>query len=146
MTTKRQKTTKKETPALTLGHIWQAQQAWLTLMGMKKSVKVSYKLARYFRDVIRPELKTIDEERNALIERFGTKNAQGVPEIKPDTEAMKGFIEDFNNYLTNAPGTVQADMTMDELVKGIEAFKDNVISEQELLVLEPFFKEGPQKS
>jgi hypothetical protein len=62
-------------------------------MGMALPIALSFKLARLAK-AITAEAKTIYEERNKLIEKYGTKNDKGVAEIAPNTPAMEAFNAD----------------------------------------------------
>ena len=70
-----------------------ATQGLGELMGMALPIALSFKLARLAK-AITAEAKTIYDERNKLIEKYGTKNDKGVAEIAPNTPAMEAFNAD----------------------------------------------------
>jgi hypothetical protein len=62
-------------------------------MGMSLPIALSFKLARLAK-AINAEAKVIFEERDKLIRKHGTKNAQGVFEVPPNTPEMEAFNAD----------------------------------------------------
>ena len=70
-----------------------ANQGLGELMGMALPIALSFKLARLAK-AVSAEAKVIFEERNKLIEKYGTKNDKGVAEIAPNTPAMEAFNAD----------------------------------------------------
>lgn len=64
----------------------------------KVNGKLAYAVSRNMRKLAN-EVLEFEEIRNSLIDKYGTKNKDGIFTIKIGTEAYDNFIEDISEYL-----------------------------------------------
>ena len=75
-----------------------AQPALNELFNKELKAVVAFKVSKLITKIT-AELKDYDTVRNGLVTKYGDKNESGNVEIKPDTEAMKNFLDELNPLL-----------------------------------------------
>lgn len=113
---------------------------WGALASLKKPPRMAYRLLKYGAQVS-AEFDLIERQRVKLI-----CEAAGVPEgspaeLKPDTPEYISFVQNFNNFLDNESDMDPVGISMDELINMLESETGNVLSETDLALLDPFFKD-----
>lgn len=119
---------------------------WGALTALKKPPKVAYRLLKYGAK-LGAEFEVIEKQRIKLIyEAAGAAEGSEV-NIKPGTAEFNKFVQGFNEFLANDSDLEPVGISMDALIDALDAEKGNVLSEQDLAVVEPFFteKQKPEK-
>jgi hypothetical protein len=129
--------------------IWNSKAAWAALSALKKPPKLAYRLHKYEK-LVSAELDVCEKERDRLIyEGAGKVMTPGVVEhveLKDGTAEFKEFVAKFNEFCVGTESDLPwSGIKMDDLIDALEAERGNVLSEDELEKLEPFFTEPPPK-
>lgn len=130
--------------------IWNSKQAWAALSALKKNPKLAYRLHKYEK-LVSAELDVCDKQRDALIyEAAGeTPPPPGVVkvvEVKAGTPEHASYLAKYTEFLTGTESDLPwIGVTMDALIEALGAETSNVLSEDDLDKLEPFFTEPPPK-
>lgn len=138
MTTKKKAVQAKK---IHIGLVLRSREAWAALAASSKSPGVSFKLMKYHRDTLDTLFRVIDDQRNEYIKKFAPES-DGPPMIDPKKtpEAYQQFVDTFSEYLQVETDLTQIDMTLEHLVDDLSKFDGNSVSEQTLMLIEPFFK------
>jgi len=126
-----------------LGTIWNSREAFFTLAALKKSPAVSYRLMKYAKKFA-DEVDLIDRRRNELIlEVLGLEKND--PEarqasLNPGMPEFNEFVSKFGDFLSTESDLEVSGFDMEELVSILDSEKGNLISENDLILLEPFFE------
>lgn len=117
--------------------------AWGVLSSLKKNPKLAYRLLKYEKKV-EAELNVIEKQRN----EYGCE-AAGVASgaewrLEPGTPEIASYNEKFNAFLQGDSDLQWIGISMDELIEALGAETGNVLSEQDIERLEPFFTEKPK--
>ena len=125
--------------------IWNSAPAWQTIVTLKKSPKLAYRLLKYQKKVAK-ELEICEEQRKAFVYTAADIPAgAGVGvELEPGTESHMKFVVIFNEFLLGESDLPWIGITMDELIDSLDAEKGNIISERDIELLEPFFYDRPK--
>ena len=122
----------------------QGKSIWSTLASLKKPPKVSYRLLKYGAKLSR-EFDVIEKQRIKLLyEVSGAKEGEQVI-IGPGTPEFAKFVADFNEFLSGESDLELVGLDMDTLIEALDNEKGNVLSEQDLAALEPFFQVKPDE-
>ena len=130
-----------ERKSVKLIKIWLSATAWQTVYKLKKNPKLSYRMLKYQRKVER-ELRTCEKAKDEMVYEIAgvDKPAPGdavACDISGDAEKMIELNKRFNEFLQGDSDLELVGMTLEEF---IEQLGDaNVISEEEIELLEPFF-------
>ena len=113
---------------------------WGALARLKKPPKVAYRLMKYGKD-IDDEYNVIDRRRIELVhEAAGVEEGQPV-KIEPDSPEFSRFAVAFNEFLDGESDLKPVGIGMDALIDALDSEKGNVLSEQDLALVAPFFQE-----
>lgn len=145
-----------------LKEIWESPAGWQSLSATKKAPKLAYRLLKYEKKVER-ELEVIRKQRETIIyEVIGNERPKhgdilliSIPETIDNPEQIPGpepreqivnpqhraFHDKFNEFLDGVSDLGWIGLSMEELVEGLG--EANVMSENDLERLEPFFTEPP---
>lgn len=121
--------------------IWNAREAFSKLAQLKKSPKLAYRLMKYAKK-FSSEFDTCEARRiECVYEAAGVE--PGTPDINllPSTPEFVSFVTKFNEFLDNESDLEPVGIGMDALVESLSAESGNVMSENDLALLEPFFQE-----
>jgi len=124
-----------------LGQVFQALPAWQRLSSLKMTPFMAYQMLKYFK-LVAAEYDIVEKQRVALIRKL-TNTVEGQnAEIKPDTPEFVEYIKLFNEVLIVDCDLKKCSMTMNDVMGAIYDERENALSVQELVVLEPFFSES----
>lgn len=132
--------------------IWQAcasseskpVSAWASLVLLKKPPRVAYRLLKYGAK-LSAEYEVIEKQRRALLyEAAGVDEGQPVT-LESGTPEFDQFFRGFNAFLIGDSDLDPVGLSMDALIDALDSEKGNVLSEQELALLEPFFQESKKE-
>lgn len=115
---------------LTNGEIFSAREPLKKLMEERLPVKCSFKLAK-LANKLNVGLKDIEDARNGLIKKYGTKNEKGRLEVKPDSPEYEKFVEEFNDLM---------DIEVEVVVERISLPESLEIEPSTLIALEKFIE------
>lgn len=126
-----------------LVNIWNARESFSRLAALKKPPKLAYRLMRWGKK-FSSEFDTCDTQRGKYVcevagVEFGSVEAAGVV-LSIESPEFATFAAKFNEFLMEESALEQVDVTMDDLIDGLDAEKGNALSEVDLALLEPFFK------
>ena len=124
--------------------IWNSVDAWKSLQVLKKNPALAHKLLNYAK-LISNELDTINKQKDQLVYEAAGVEPPTPPEvliitIEKDTPQHDKFVILFNGYLQEESTLPVFDMAMTDLIAALSAKEGNTISENEIALLEPFFK------
>lgn len=116
--------------------------AWGCLAKLKKNPKLAYWLMKYEKKV-HAELKAIEEFRTALVYQVAGQEPPAPGEVKlctlgVGTPELIEFHKQFTEFLDGESELEWFGTPMEELIEALGA-AGNVLSEEDLEVLEPFF-------
>lgn len=118
---------------LTNGDIFAARGPLQTLMGMKFPVGVSFKLAKMANKINEP-LKSIEDVRNGLINKYGESNENGQMAVSEGSPNFEKFVSEFNDLMAIEVEVVIEKVKLPEEVDG----KPLEIEPSLLMALEKF--------
>lgn len=119
--------------------VWNARNAFATLAQLKKPPKVAYRLMKYAKQFA-AEFDTCEAARvSCVYEIAGVE--PGTPNINllPGTPEYDAFVAKFNEFLANDSELEPLEMSMDALIDALDSERGNVLSENDLALLAPFF-------
>lgn len=122
--------------------LWNAKQAWATLSMLRKQPKVAYRLMKYER-ALNAEMETIERARTEFILKAANAEPGATVTLDVGTPELAAFNADFNAFLNTDCDLRPVGMDMDALIDVLDSQAGNVLSEAELMALEPFFVELP---
>lgn len=123
-----------------LTEIWNAAGAWQALALLKKNPKLVYRLLKYEK-AVNVELDVCNTKREAILyEVAGVQPPEPVTLAQNSSQYVE-FMNRFNESLDVESDLPWIGLSMEELIDALDIEKSNVISEQELVLLEPFFTE-----
>lgn len=141
-----------------LVEIWNSAKAWGVLSTLKKNPKLAYRLHKYEKKV-NAEMEACNKQRDAimyecagvtpptppdtLIVQISAK-IEGPDKTEIDNPQFIAFVKKFNEALNVESDLEWIGISMDDLIEGLGAETANVISEQDIELLEPFFTEKPK--
>lgn len=127
-----------------LAHIWGARDAFARLSTLKKPPKLAYRLLKYARK-FEVELAACEAHRvQCVYEAAGVADGTPGVSLAPDTPEFSAFVLAFSEFLANDSDLEPVGINMDALIEALDAETGNVLCENDLAMLEPFFQE-PQK-
>lgn len=127
-----------------LVQIWNSREAFGRLAHLRKPPKLAYKLLKYARKY-EAEFDVCEAHRvKCVYEVAGV--APGTPDINllPATPEFDAFMVKFNQFLANDSDLEPVGIGMDALIDALDAETGNVMSETDLVLIEPFFAEKHQ--
>lgn len=123
-----------------LGNVFNAMRSWGALASMKMNPQVAYKILKYLR-LVSAESDIIEKQRIALVHEItNTKEGEAV-QIKPDTDEFREYIARFNEVLFTESDLKPCDLYFNEVMEALNNDQNEVLSIQDMLLLEPFFAE-----
>jgi len=84
---------------VTNGDIFRAREPLQKLMAEKFPVITSYKLAK-MASQLQEQLKVMEDVRNGLIKKYGTKDERGRFTVQPESENWARFVEEFEELMS----------------------------------------------
>jgi hypothetical protein len=127
-----------------LKDIVNSSAAWETLSKLKKNPKLAYRLLKYQKKVA-DELDVCTKHRDKLGRELSGDAPDAPWTIKANTPEAQEFHARFNEFLQGDSDLAWVGLTMDELIDALDAEKGNVLSEEDLEALEPFFTKPEEK-
>lgn len=119
--------------------IWESKSSWTTLSQLKKPPKLSLKLLRYEKKVI-DEVDICEKARVNFVRQITGAGPNERANIEHGTPQHTEFLEKFSSFLNESESELESfDMTLDAVIDQLDP--SNKISEHDLGVLEPFFKQ-----
>lgn len=118
--------------------IFQSMQSWQKLANVTLKPKIAFKILRYTK-LVDAEFQHIEKQRVAIAyEVSGTEEGKDV-KIEPGTPQAIEFSRRFNEVLNEESTLTLLRLDLETVVNALDG-KDDVISVQDLAVLEPFFQ------
>lgn len=125
-----------------LGTIFQSIQAWQKLSAIPLKPRIAYQILKYTK-LVGDEHALAEKQRVALIHEL-TDTAEGEDaKLEPNTPEMAAYVARFNEIMQTESDLTRIDMELGEVVDALDD-KDEVLSVQDLALLEPFFKAGDE--
>jgi len=125
-----------------LFQVWNAQAAFKRLADLKKPPKLAYRLLTYSRK-FDAEAAICEAHRIACVYAIAGAEPGTVVELNQGTPEFDTFFAKFNEFLSNESDLEPVGLDMDALIDGLDAEKGNVLSENDLALLDPFFTVRP---
>lgn len=139
--------------------IWNALPALKRLSALRKSPKMASKLRNYGK-LIEVELNTVEENRQdigfecagvekptppdvvvlSIPETIDVPGKDGAPATTVPNPQYTDFLAKFDAVLDGDSDLQPLDITLDELVDDLALYKGNSISDDDLELINPFFK------
>jgi len=126
-----------------LFEIWNSSKAWGTLSALKKNPKLAYRLLKYEKKV-NSELEACEKHRQACVYEVSGAEPGSVVNIAEGTPEFAVFLKKFNEFLQGESDLDWIGVSLDELIDALDAEIGNVLSENDIELLEPFFTELPK--
>ena len=123
-----------------LVNVWNAREAFERLSGLKKPPKLAYRLMKYERK-LSAELQLCEAHRLKCVYEVSCAEPGTPVNIEPGTPEFATFLAKFNEFLNNECDLEPVGIGMDVLIESLDAERGNVLSENDLALLEPFFHE-----
>ena len=118
-------------------NVYASNAVWGKLIQCKMQPKMAYAILKYVQ-LVEAEHLIIEKTRVALIhELTNTKEGESA-EVKPGTEAHLAYVKRFGDMLNVESDLQQSALKFDDLISGPQD-QGNVLSAQEIGLLEPFF-------
>lgn len=102
---------------LTNGDLFTASGPLKTLIAMKFPVAVSFKLAK-MANKLNDSLKSIEDVRNGLINKYGEQNEKGQTAVSEDSPNFAKFVSEFNDLMAIEVEVVIEKVKLPEEVDG----------------------------
>jgi len=130
--------TTQEGTGMKLGNVYGSQATIRKIVGFGLPPKIAYSVLKYSRK-FDAEYSVIDQQRVQLIREIaGTKEGEDA-KVEPGTPEFVTFAAKFNLIMDTDSDLAPSDMKLSELLSAIELDESNVLSAQDLAVLEVFF-------
>lgn len=123
-----------------LAEIWNSARAWGVLSKLKKNPKLAYRLLKYEKKV-NAELKVCNKQRETLVYEAAGVEPPAIVDLGSDTPEYKAFMVKFQEFMQSESDLEWAGISMDDLIEALGAETANVLSENDIELLEPFFTE-----
>lgn len=121
-----------------LGEIFQSIQAWQKLSGINLPAKLAYKILKYTK-LVSAEHAIAEKQRVVTIREITeTKEGQDAT-IEPDSLEFQEYVGKFNAIMQTESDLKQLDMDFEEVINAVDD-KEEVLTVNDLAMLEPFFK------
>lgn len=122
-----------------LYEIWNAVNAWKTIQALKKKPSMAYQFLMYGKE-IGAQLLVCEERRQQII--YEVSGAEpGTPVDLTGTPEFTKYEAEFQEFMRAESTLKPLDMTLADLITALDAEAGNRISEDDLELLEPFFKQ-----
>jgi len=121
-----------------LGNIFQSYPAWVSVSQLKLNPQTAYKILKYFR-LLSAEHELIEKHRVSLIYEITGADINSRVELTPDTAEFKEYVSKFGAFLQTDSDLVKLDMSLEDFITNLDP--SNKLSTNDLVLLEPFFKE-----
>jgi len=113
--------------------------AWQKLSVVNLPPKLAYKILKYAK-LVSAEYEIIEEQRKALIHKITNTSKGEDVGIETSTPEFKEFIERFNEVIGVESSLPRCELDFTEVVNAVDG-KDDVLTVNDLALLEPFFVE-----
>lgn len=123
-----------------LYEVWNAKAAWKTLAALKKPPGLAYKLLAYQKRVI-ADIEVCEEQRQRYVYEVSGAEPGTAVELALESPEFAEYNRRFQEFMRGDSELQWVGVSMDALVEALNAQAGNVISEDELACLEPFFTE-----
>ena len=118
--------------------VWNGRPAWEALAELKKPPKLAYRLMKYLRK-LNTELAACEEGRQSCVHLVAGTTPPAIVLLSPDTPEFQVFLGKFNEFLLDESDLEPVGISMDDLIDALDAQTGNLLTERQLLLLEPFF-------
>lgn len=123
--------------------IWNAREAFAKLAQLKKPPKLAYRLMKYGRKFV-AEFDACEEQRiKCVYEAAGVEPGTPDTNLLPGTPEFAEFMAKFNEFLDSESDLEPVGVGMDSLIESLDSERGNVLTETDLVLIEPFFQEKP---
>ena len=120
-------------------NIWNSTSAWKVLSALKKNPKLAYRLHKYEKKV-QAEAQVCEIQRNAILYEVSGASPGASVKLEPETPEFAEFVKKFTDFLQQESDLDFVGISLDELIEGLGAEQGNVLSENNIDLLEPFFQ------
>lgn len=117
--------------------IWNARTTWTSLSALRKPPGMAYRLLKYER-LIDAEIAIIDKSRNEMITKAAGVDPGTIVTLGQGPE-LDAFVKEFVTFLESESELKPCGIAMDDLVAALDTQSGNVLTESDLVILEPFF-------
>ena len=121
-----------------LGQIFNSVKSWGKLSSVAMQPLTAYKVLKYTK-LVEAEYAVAEKQRVALIREItGTTDGQDA-KIEPDSREFVEYVEKLNGVMAVDSSLAQLDLKLEDVLKAV-GDKSDVLTVQDLALLEPFFK------
>lgn len=125
-----------------LGTIFQSISAWQKLSAIPLKPRIAYQILKYTK-LVGDEHALAEKQRVALIhELTDTKEGEDA-KLEPNTPEFAAYVARFNEIMQTESDLKPIDMELREVIDALDD-KEESLSVQDLVLLEPFFKAGDE--
>ena len=126
-----------------LGNVFTAKSAFVRLAGLRMPAKLAYRVLKFTRK-FDAEYAIVEEQRQKLIREIsGAKEGENAS-LLAGSPGLTEFFEKFAPVLDTDSDMEPCPLTFDALMDALESEEGNVLSTQDLAVLEPFFESAKE--
>ena len=118
--------------------IFQSVQAWRKLAGVVMKPAVAFKILRYTK-LVNAEVEHIEKQRIDLAYEISKVPRDKDVKLEPDTPELAEFQRRFSEVLNTESTLPLLRLDLETVVDALDG-KDDVLSVQDLAMLEPFFQ------
>lgn len=127
-----------------LGQVFQSMQSWTKLASVNMKPKIAYAILKYTK-LVSDEYEVVEKQRVALLHDItGTKDGEEVS-VKQGTPEFLEYVTRFNEVVSQETTLPKIDLPLEDVVLALDG-KDDVLSVQDLAMLEPFFLPPEEKT
>lgn len=123
-----------------LYEIWNSSVAWSVLSRLKKNPKLAYRLLKFEKKVA-AEIETCEQHRKTLVYEASGLEPPAEVTLKEGSPELAAYMAKFNEFMQGDSDLPWVGISMDELIDALGAEAGNVLSENDINLLEPFFAE-----
>lgn len=125
---------------MTLGDIYAAHDAWRRVAGLTFPPQAAYRLLKYVKQVT-AEYEVVEQQRVTLIRNIAGANDSEAVTLTSNTPAYTRFASEFHLVIEMDSDLKPFDLSLPALIDLLGKEQGNVLSVQDLSLLEPFFIE-----
>ena len=118
--------------------IFAANQSWGKLTQLKMSPRMAYGILKYAK-LLAAEYEIVEKARVGLIHELTHTGENEQASLEPGTPEHQEYVKRFSAILDVDSELKPSDLKFDDMLAQISDDQANVLSPQELGVLEPFF-------
>lgn len=120
-----------------LGIIFQSMKSWGKLAAVNMKPAVAYKILKYTK-LVSDEFEIIEKQRVALLREI-TNTVEGEEaKVEQGTPEFLEYVTRFNEVVSQESTLPQINLPFEDVILALDG-KDDILSVQDLAMLEPFF-------